>query len=357
MNRRDFIKTTTVAAGAMTAVPWAASAADLPEPSASRLPRWRGFNLLEKFTDRRNAPFLERDFEWMAEWGFNFVRLPLSYWCWSGPDDWLKLDEARLKEIDQAVKYGKQHGIHVNINFHRAPGYCVNPPEEPGDLWTSSETLDAARHHWSHFAKRYRGHPNRNVSFDLLNEPARTETSNYVRVARALIEAIREEDPDRLIIADGMNYGREPVPELTEQNVGQSTRGYDPFTLTHYQAGWVSGSDRWPVPAWPLNPDGSDTWDRERLKRERIAPWKKLESQGSGVHVGEWGVYNKTPHSVTLKWMEDVLSIWKEAGWGWSLWNFRGSFGPLDSGRSDVQYEPFRGHRLDRRMLELLREY
>jgi endoglucanase len=52
--------------------------------------------------------------------------------------------------------------------------------------------------------------------------------------------------------------------------------------------------------------------------------------------------------------MSDLLALWKEAGWGWSMWNLRGSFGIVDSGREDVAYEDFRGHKLDRRMLELL---
>jgi endoglucanase len=72
------------------------------------------------------------------------------------------------------------------------------------------------------------------------------------------------------------------------------------------------------------------------------------------VHVGEWGVFNSTPHPVALAWMRDVLDLWKEAGWGWALWNLRGGFGVLDSARSDVQYEDFRGHKLDRQMLKLL---
>jgi len=39
------------------------------------------------------------------------------------------------------------------------------------------------------------------------------------------------------------------------------------------------------------------------------------------------------------------------------LWNLRGSFGVLDSERTDVDYENFKGHKLDRKMLELLRSY
>jgi endoglucanase len=53
--------------------------------------------------------------------------------------------------------------------------------------------------------------------------------------------------------------------------------------------------------------------------------------------------------------MQDCLALWKEAGWGWALWNLRGSFGVLDSNRADVAYEDFRGHKLDRKMLEILR--
>jgi endoglucanase len=52
--------------------------------------------------------------------------------------------------------------------------------------------------------------------------------------------------------------------------------------------------------------------------------------------------------------VRDQLDLWKEAGWGWSLWNLYGGFGILDSGRSDVEYEEFRGHKLDREMLKLL---
>jgi endoglucanase len=38
------------------------------------------------------------------------------------------------------------------------------------------------------------------------------------------------------------------------------------------------------------------------------------------------------------------------------LWNLRGDFGPLDSGRAGVAYEDYQGHPLDRQMLELLRQ-
>ncbi len=323
----------------------------------SRLPRWRGFNLTEKFVAERNSPFRESDFAWMQEWGFDFVRLPMSYKCWVEGNDWLKLREDVLKEIDQAVEFGRKYGVHININFHRAPGYCVNPPKEPLDLWSNDEALKVCAFHWAHFAKRYKGIPSERVSFDLLNEPGNIPEETYVRVVKRLVEAIREEDPDRLIIADGLRWGRDPVHGLVELNIAQSTRGYDPMQISHYKAGWIGGSDRWQEPTWPLKLSENDIWDRERLRKERIEPWKALEHKGVGVHVGEWGAFQHTPHKVVLAWMRDYLELWKEAGWGWAMWNFRGSFGILDSNRADVKYEDFRGHKLDRKMLELIKEF
>jgi len=357
--RREFLTTTAAAlTGAALAPQTIAAAATappaLPEPSASKLPRWRGFNLLELFNADWSKPFEETDFEWIAEWKFNFVRLPMSYRCWVEQDDWLKFKEPMLQRVDQAVEYGRKHGVHVNLNLHRAPGYCVNPPVEPLDLFADESALAACAQHWALFAKRFKGIPNRQLSFDLLNEPKDLPVEKYVRVVRRLVEAIRAEDPQRLIIADGLKWGTVPVPELAPLGIGQSTRGYTPFPLTHYRASWASGADKFPVPTWPVKDGDKITFDQARLRRETIEPWQKLAAQGVGVHVGEWGTHHFTPHAVTLAWMRDVLELWQNAGWGWALWNFRGSFGVLDSNRKDVTYQDWRGHKLDRQMLDLL---
>ncbi len=354
MKRRNFLQSAIALTGGM-AISNPALAQDATKITGAHLPAWKGVNLLEKFTLRRNSPYREKDFEWLAEWGFDFVRLPTDYRCWTDADDPKKLDENMLKEIDQVVEWGKQYGIHVNINLHRAPGYCVNSPEEPLDLWSSKEAVKQFCFQWRNFAKRYKGISNERVSFDLLNEPARIKEETYTLVMAEAIQAIRDEDKDRLIIVDGLQWGREPVMSLADLRVGQSTRGYDPMQISHYKASWVN-SKNWPEPTWPLKL-GDAIWDQQKLYEEKIVPFKKLEEKGGGVHVGEWGCYNRTPHDVALAWMRDWLELWKKAGWGWALWNLRGSFGFVDSRREDVHYEEFQGHQLDRKMLELLVEF
>jgi endoglucanase len=372
MRRRQFIQDVAALGVVAQAAARTAPAAD-EEPTARRLPRWRGFNLQGRFAmpgrPYEGPAFEEADFETMAEWGFDFARLPLAYWAWGSRDDWSLVREEPLAQIDRAVELGRQYGIHVNINFHRIPGYCINGRDlEPADLFSGRKAerdraLAAAVFHWKTFAARYKGIPSSRLSFDLINEPPWVKPyegylfERYDEIVRALVAGIREADPGRLVVADGLDLGQTPVPELVDLGVAQSTRGYLPKAVSHYTATWVPKEEfeSFAVPTWPLKDDKGRTWDKERLRSVLIEPWRRLAEKGVGVHVGEWGCYNKTPHDVALAWMGDYLSLWKEAGWGWALWNLRGDFGVLDSNRADVRYEDYKGRKLDRKMLELLR--
>ena len=356
-NRRDFLKM--VAAG-LTSAAMPAYAKQTEKKTSKPvvqmvLPRWRGFNLLDMFTMRSKGDFPEDDFRWIQDFGFDFVRLPMCYRLWLENGDDYKINENMLEKLDRAVELGGKYGLHVSLNFHRGPGYSVNREfTEPLNLWKDQKALDAFCFHWQMLAKRYRGIAKEKLSFNLINEPPsegeRMSRADHERVVRAAAAAIRQASPDRIIIADGLSWAREPLPELADLGIAQSTRAYEPMFISHYKASWVRG-DRFPQPAWP----GND-WDRKRLE-EHYQKWADLAKKGVGVHCGEGGAYNKTPHNVVLAWLRDVLEILTSHGIGLAMWNFRGSFGIIDSGREDVQYEDFHGHKLDRKLLELLKKF
>lgn len=374
MQRREFVRDLAILGAATAATPSSVLAAG-DDVTAQRIPRWRGFNLQGRFGwpghPYEGPAYEESDFEAMAEWGFDFARLPLAYWTWGSRDDWSQIREEPLRHIDHAVDLGKQYGIHVNINFHRIPGYCVNGRElEPADLFSGRKAerqraQDAAVFHWKAFAGRYKGIPNRRVSFDLINEPPKMHKwegyleERYEEIVRALVAGIREVDKDRLIVADGLDIGQIPVLGLADLGVVQSTRGYQPKAVSHYTASWVPREEfeTMSPPTWPLKDDKGLVWDRAKLKAEMIDKWQPLVERGVAVHVGEFGCFNKTPHDVALGWLSDCLSLWKDAGWGFAMWNLRGAFGILDSERADVAYESYKGHKLDRKLLELLRSH
>ncbi len=360
--RRDFLKAAAAAALAVAFAPACGTGAAQKEKrvaAQSSLPRWRGFNLLEMFTTQSDGNWQEDDFRWMRDWGFDFVRLPLCYTLWIEGDDVYQLHEPGLAKVDRAVELGRKHGVHVNIAFHRGPGYSVNEErKEPFNLWKDQEALDAFCFHWQAFAQRYKGIPSSQVTFNLINEPAapvaEMTREDHKRVVKTATETIRRVDPDRLVIADGVEWASVPCPELADVKVAQSCRAYTPHTLSHYRAEWVD-SQGWPLPKWPGQPEEDRIWDRKALE-EHYRPWADLARQGIGVHCGEGGAYNKTPHPVVLAWLRDVMEILKGHNIGYALWNFRGSFGILDSERGDVSYEDFHGHQLDRKLLALLQE-
>jgi len=383
IDRRIFIRNTAITATAISLSGKTVIGNILPSPEKNLLPRWKGFNLLDYFSpspgrSRDAGRTTEDDFRWMTGWGFDFVRLPIAYPRYLSFDrskqitqeDFYKIDEKVVDEIEQLVYLAHKHNLHVSVNLHRAPGYCINAGfYEPFNLWKDKEAQDAFNFHWGMWAKRFKNISRDKISFDLLNEPAFREDMNdqfskssalpgelYKKVAEGAIKAIRAENASHLIIADGNNVGNDVTPELFDLKVGQSCRGYFPHYISHYQAPWVwKDPTQAPTPAWPGTFDGKN-YGRERLE-EYYKPWIESVNKGGGVHCGECGCWKKTPHEVFLAWFGDITDILSKNGIGHALWNFRGDFGILDSGREDAPYTDWYGHKLDSKLLELIKKH
>ncbi|PSR55526.1 glycosyl hydrolase family 5 [Adhaeribacter arboris] len=378
--RRDFIKKTGLLTAGLGLVGSSAFAGleEKTKKNKNKLPKWKGFNLLDFFSPdptRTRQATPEEYFKWMSDWGFDFVRLPMAYPYYLDidrsrtitPDEVYKIDERQVDKIDNLVQMAHKYKMHVSLNLHRAPGYCVNAGfNEPYNLWTDQAALDAFCFHWKMWAKRYKNVSDKKISFDLLNEPSMREDMNdqhskrstvpgevYRKVAKAASEAIREENKKHLVIADGNNTGTTVIPEITDLNIAQSCRGYNPGIISHYKAPWANKDpENLPEPKWPGQV--GDKYLSRALLEEFYRPWIELVNSGVGVHCGECGSWNKTPHDVFLAWFGDVLSILSENGIGFAVWEFSGDFGVLNSGRADVAYEDWHGQKLDRKMLNLL---
>ena len=462
----------------------------------------KGFNLLGKFdVSWSNNGFPEEEFIIIHDLGFNFVRLPLDYRTYTKAGDWDTFLESEVEKIDQAIDWGMQYGVHVCINLHRAPGYCVNestlPANQDLDLWTDPTAQEAFVNHWIFFAKRYKDYSYEDVSFNLVNEPGDMDEMTYVNVMQKAIDEIHKINPNRIIFVDGLNYSRDLLMSLKgAKNIIQAIHVYDPFTLTHYKASWVDGSDTWPVPTWPITnisnylygpwkneyqsslifegdflkdavvtinvqqvsiestlqiklddveiynkafvcgPDLGEDWtiinqtqwgyqnisgkdysvilpsdgqtlaisniEGDWLTMNRITissggdeivivpgntSWGSMqktykitaegevtEADGSPVlalgslqetldiaksnqipvMVQEFGVHNQTPHDVTLAYLSDVVTLFNDNQIGYALWNLSGSFGILNSDRSDCTYTSYRGNQFDQAMTDIL---
>lgn len=349
---------------------------------------WFGFNFQWMFRQDHATPAAlpadERALDAVADWGFNFVRIPCDYRFWASPTTYDVVDDTALQLIDGYVEQCRARDLHMSLNMHRVPGYCINGAGlENRNLWTDEIAQDAVCDLWRGFAQRYQDVPSTVLSFDLINELPSVGQRGFTRqvherVIRRIAGEIRSVSPDRPIVIDGLDGGHTAAPELADCADVISGRGYAPTGLSHF------GSDWWDIASglepddavrdrlgaardeWWLQSNGGNgptypgefagrQWDIDTL-RQNFAPWLEVERRGSRVHIGEMGCYRRVPPPVALAWMSDMLTVFEENRWGWALWNFDGPFGLVNSGRDGVRTALRNGYDVDGDLLDLLME-
>lgn len=215
----------------------------------------RGAGLTDKQGSYSSGQYREGDFAYLASLGANFVRLPVSYLFLTKDGSPRTLDENKVRDIDQAIAWGRQYGLHVCLNLFATPGYTIAEPRQTPGLWTDASLQENFVSLWSALAERYRDIPPEALSFNLLNEPAwEVPEEIYAPLMRRAITAIHTIRPQRWIFVDGLKCGTRPVLSLAGlPRVAQALHHYEPFAFTHYGAPWVEhGGKRLPRPtAWP----------------------------------------------------------------------------------------------------------
>ncbi|WP_332912200.1 cellulase family glycosylhydrolase [Algoriphagus boritolerans] len=110
-SRRDFMKKTALATAGASLLPFSSFS---EVKRKNKLPAWKGFNLLDFFSHNpdQGRPTKPDYLNWIADWGFDFVRIPISYPSYLNidrtrpirPDEVLNFDESRLEKVDQLVE-------------------------------------------------------------------------------------------------------------------------------------------------------------------------------------------------------------------------------------------------------------
>lgn len=299
--------------------------------------------------------------DFLAEFEFNFVRVPLDYRFWTHAFDYFHPAETVFEGIDAYLEACRSRGMHLSLNLHRAPGYCANRNDlERHNLWVDRIAQDALVFLWESFARRYKGVPSRWLSFDLVNEPPgpgeqRLTRQNHAALIRRTAAAIRVIDPDREIMIDGLGGGYLAMPELADLGVIHSGRGYHPMPVSHHGAGWWADHVKAPPPEYPGLRWQGRVWNRAALI-DSYLPWREVEKRGVKIHIGEFGCFRHTPNDIALRWLGDLLSVYRKFGWGYAMWNFQGPFGIVEHGRPGARFESLQGYQVDRALLDLLLE-
>jgi endoglucanase len=170
---------------------------------------------------------------------------------------------------------------------------------------------------------------------------------------RRAVGAIRAVDPARTIVVDGVDGGNLALPELADLGLVHSGRGYQPYPVSHWGAEWWDGWRDGDAPTYPGTVYDGKRWDRSALE-DVYAPWRAVEASGTTVHIGEFGCYVHTPNADALRWLGDVIGLFREFRWGYALWQFEGPFGIVGHTRPGARFERRSGYDVDVELLDLL---
>ncbi|MCC8164616.1 MAG: glycoside hydrolase family 5 protein [Planctomycetes bacterium] len=187
----------------------------------------------------------EKDLEDLAKWNVNLVRFQIMRnWLQKGTDrDIPEYDawfDSRLDNLESMLPVARRLGIRFVLDCHTQPGgraadnsMCMFDEEEYGEHFIAV---------WKRIASRFRNHPDKEAlwAYDLLNEPIESPAAARRGAAEKLLlraaEAIREIDPDSVIIVPSLNQSGPAdfakLKPLPLENIVYQAHMYLPFTYT-----------------------------------------------------------------------------------------------------------------------------
>ena len=233
----------------------------LPAASCAKLPEtWRGVVMDDMVYTEQIGHLDSRVYEYeiqaVKEAGFNYIGFELDFgWlqdallmdanmhAYKGfvkEEDAGKLDENRLEQLDQVLAWCMKYDIHLNLRC-----VAVGGEGNPGDYSIQYRELHNVRKYggiladqWQAIARRYADIPNTYLSFTLFTLPGMEYGQTQVKNELLLpaLEAIREESPDRCVIADIFNKYQDPE-QFAELGTALSYRMTQPDRIFHFAVG------------------------------------------------------------------------------------------------------------------------
>lgn len=194
---------------------------------------------------KRDGWFTQRDADLIASFGFNAIRVPISYRLFERDDNPFGALQGGFDRLDQLFAMARQAGLYVVLDVHEAPGgQSLDQPSgdrTANDLWFNDQNKERLAWLWQRIARRYKNEP-AFAGYDLLNEPYGDFTTDYsaelIEIVGRCVEAIRLIDPDRAIFAPGSLDGIEFYGDPTARGWGGTG-----FT-EHYYDGVFTSDDR-----------------------------------------------------------------------------------------------------------------
>ena len=306
---------------------------------------YRGVNLGGWFSqcdyspERLDGFITERDFDVIAGWGLDHVRIPMDYNVLETEDG--SPEPRGYDRIGRAVKGCLARGLRVVLDLHKTAGYSFDADEREEGFFSNEKYQERFYRIWDELSLRFADPEH--IAFELLNEvtdPASIDAWN--RISAECIGRIRKNAPQTLLLLGSYwNNSAKAVKDLNppaDDRVIYNFHCYDPLPFTHQGAHWVPELD---INARvPFREAGATEKLFEDLFASAIET--ALERKTS-LYCGEYGVIENASPEDTLQWYRVIHSVFEKHQISRCAWSYRQmNFGLSDDRLSGVRNELIR---------------
>ena len=294
---------------------------------------YRGVNLGGWFSqcdyskERLDLFITEPDFDVIAGWGLDHVRIPMDYNVLEQEDG--ELSQEGFDRIGRAVGWAVQRGLKVVLDLHKTAGFSFDVDEGEGGFFTNTAYQERFYRIWEGLAFRF--NDPQNIAFELLNEVTdESVIGEWNRIAAECIRRIRRIAPQSLILVGSYwNNSPDAVKDLdmpADERVIYNFHCYDPLPFTHQGASWVPKLDinaRVPFAEAGATP--------EYFEERFASAIRTAEERGTTLYCGEYGVIDKATPEDTVKWFRTINEVFEKHEIARAAWSYR----QMDFGLSD----------------------
>ena len=302
---------------------------------------YRGVNLggwlsqCDYSEDRLSNFITEPDFEKIASWGLDHVRIPVDYNVLENEDG--SYDESGFTRIENALGFAKKYGLNAVIDLHKTAGFSFDKDEQESGFFDNEKYQERFYRLWEELSKHF-GKYSDYVAFELLNEfTEQSYIDAWNRISRECIRRIRAYAPDTLILLGSYwNNSPEAVKDLEkpyDDKVIYNFHCYSPLEFTHQGAPWVDIIDqaaRFHFEEMEITPEYF-----EKLFAEAM---EKAKENGTDIYCGEYGVIDRAEPEDALKWFKVINSVFEKYGIARAAWSYK----EMDFGLSDSRMDGVR---------------
>lgn len=252
----------------------------------------------------------EADIAWIAEQGFNMVRVPMGWRGLTSQSDqapptelvWNELAFARLNEL---LDWCESYEIYAVLDIQEAPG-GQNEYAEPSTLYENPEMQALTVQLWEELSRRYQDRDTV-AAYSLLAEPM-SAPSTEARDAMydQIVQAIRAQGDDHLLVIHDGFRGLYSLPVPAE-------RGWEGVVYSTHLFEWGASSEA----------------DYTAI----LSAYDQLFSttqntQQVPYYIGSFSTFQDEPWAYAAA--GNMVQLFESRDWGWTLWTYKRIDDPID---------------------------